>query len=55
MSPGFNTLISALQLSQNLDNPDWVIVDAAYNLTDPDWGRLEYEALHIPHAVFRRH
>lgn len=52
MSANFSLIIEAEELYRNLDNPDWVIVDCRFNLLDPGWGEKEYEALHIPNAVY---
>jgi len=39
-------------LAQRLADPDWVIFDCRYDLTDPMRGRAEYTASHIPGARF---
>lgn len=44
--------IRAEQLKQELDNPNLVLLDVRYRLSQPDWGRLEYAAGHIPGAQF---
>ncbi len=51
-SKEYSLIISAAELSRNLQNPDWVIVDCRFSLADPDWGETEYQALHIPGAVY---
>ena len=45
-------LISTNVLAEQLDNPDWVIVDCRFALNDTEKGRQEYEASHIPGAVY---
>src|SRR6266853_2026505 len=45
-------LVSAEILAQRLDDPDWVVFDCRYDLTDPGRGRAEYGASHIPGARF---
>jgi thiosulfate/3-mercaptopyruvate sulfurtransferase len=49
---GYRTIISAEELENNLDNPDWVIVDCSFYLDDTDKGRLDYLADHIPGALY---
>ena len=46
----FKTLVSTGVLAAHLDDP--VIVDCRFKLDDEDWGRREYEAGHIPEAVY---
>lgn len=48
----FATLISAEMLQQYRDDPDWVIVDCRFSLADTAVGRQQYEAGHIPGAVY---
>ena len=48
----FTTLISTDEMRENLEGPDWVIVDCRFSLADVDWGRREYLAAHIPGAVY---
>jgi thiosulfate/3-mercaptopyruvate sulfurtransferase len=48
----FTTLISATQLAQHLDDPNWIVLDCRHDLADPDAGRRAYEGGHIPHARF---
>jgi thiosulfate/3-mercaptopyruvate sulfurtransferase len=46
------TLISAANLLQNAQQPNWVIVDCRHDLADPGAGRAAYDAGHIPLARF---
>ena len=46
------TLISTDVLSEHLSDPAWLIVDSRYNLNDETWGGAQYEAGHVPGAVF---
>jgi thiosulfate/3-mercaptopyruvate sulfurtransferase len=46
------TLISTDVLAEHLVDSSWLIVDCRYNLNDEIWGRAQYEAAHIPGAVF---
>ncbi len=48
----FTTIISAAELAQHLDNPDWAVVDARFVLTNPNQGERDYRAGHIPGAVY---
>lgn len=48
----FSTLISAQELADNLDNPNWVVVDCRFALADTEQGRREYQAGHIAGAVY---
>lgn len=48
----FNTLINCEALAENIDNPDWVIVDCRYDLASPAAGRKAWLSGHIPGAVF---
>lgn len=48
----YTTLISTQELAAHLGNPDWVVFDCRFALTDPDGGRRAYEAGHIPGARY---
>jgi thiosulfate/3-mercaptopyruvate sulfurtransferase len=48
----YTTLIDAAALAAQLDNPDWVVVDARFVLREPDQGEAAYRAGHIPGAVY---
>ena len=48
----YTTLIETEDLHHNLNNPDWVIIDCRYDLTDLDKGKIAYTQSHIPGAVF---
>jgi thiosulfate/3-mercaptopyruvate sulfurtransferase len=48
----YNTLISTQELTDNLNNPDFVIVDCRFQLLDPSLGEKEYRLGHIPGAVY---
>lgn len=48
----FETLIDAATVAQHLDDPDWVIVDCRFDLSDTAAGRRSYEQSHIPGAVY---
>lgn len=48
----YNTLVSVNELRAQSNNPDWVIVDCRFDLSQPDQGRRDYLAAHIPGAVY---
>ncbi|MEN6570459.1 MAG: sulfurtransferase [Anaerolineaceae bacterium] len=48
----YDLIISAEDLLKHLNDPKFVIVDCRFNLAEPDWGAIEYQALHIPGAVY---
>lgn len=48
----YQTLIPVVELQQHLGNPDWAIVDCRFSLNDPEQGRRDYLAAHIPGAVY---
>ncbi|MEJ2750890.1 MAG: sulfurtransferase [Anaerolineae bacterium] len=48
----FTTLIDVENLVAHLADPDWVIVDGRFRLDDTAFGQREYEAGHIPGAVY---
>lgn len=48
----FTTTITVAELTNHLDDPDWVIVDSRFKLANPDQGRMDYESAHIPGAVY---
>ncbi len=48
----FTTLISSAEVAAHLDDPTWAIVDCRFSLTDPDKGRRDYLAAHIPGAIY---
>jgi thiosulfate/3-mercaptopyruvate sulfurtransferase len=48
----FTTLISAHELAQHVNDPNWLIVDARFDLAKPDSGEAAFRASHIPNAVY---
>ncbi|MCG8324484.1 MAG: sulfurtransferase [Thiotrichales bacterium] len=48
----YSTLISVSDLAQQLNDPDWVIVDCRYDLMQAAAGRTAYLENHIPGAVY---
>jgi len=47
-----NTLISTDELESRLGRPDLVICDVRHDLAKPGWGKAQYDAGHVPGAVF---
>ena len=45
-------LISAAELAGHLDDPQLLVVDCRSELTDHDWGRRQYDAGHVPGALY---
>lgn len=48
----FTTLVTTEQLAQHLDDPDWVVIDCRFTLTDTEAGRRAYAHGHIPGARY---
>jgi thiosulfate/3-mercaptopyruvate sulfurtransferase len=48
----YTTLITTAELATHLDDPDWVVVDCRFALTDPTAGPRKYAAGHIPGAIY---
>lgn len=48
----FTTLVSADQLAQHINDPEWVVFDCRFTLTDADSGHRAYLAGHIPGARY---
>lgn len=48
----YTTLISAADLAQHLDDPDFVIFDCRHELTNPEFGQKAYADSHLPGAHF---
>ena len=46
------TLIDCQTLAQQLNNPDWVIVDCCFDLMRPQAGREAYQSGHLPGSVY---
>ena len=45
-------LLSTEELARHLDDPDWIVVDARHELTNPETGPRVYAEGHIPGAYF---
>jgi len=48
----YKTLISTNDLVERLENPDWVIIDCRFALTNTEQGRRDYFEEHIPGALY---
>ena len=48
----FTTLVSTEQLAQHLDDPDWIVFDCRFTLTNTEAGRTAYQQGHIPGARY---
>jgi thiosulfate/3-mercaptopyruvate sulfurtransferase len=48
----YTTLIDTETLASHLDDPDWVIVDCRFTLSDTEAGRRAYAAGHLPGARY---
>lgn len=48
----YATLISAHELAQHIDDPDWVIFDCRHDLANRSFGRDAYARGHLPGAQF---
>jgi thiosulfate/3-mercaptopyruvate sulfurtransferase len=48
----YSTILSTDELAAIAEAPDTAVVDCRFTLDDPDWGAREYQAAHIPGAVY---
>ena len=48
----YTTIIDTETVQQNLDHPDWRIIDCRFSLADTEKGRLAYQASHLPNALY---
>ena len=48
----YTTLVSTEELNRHLDDPDWVVFDCRFTLTDPGAGKAAYDQGHIPGARY---
>ncbi|MDH5632939.1 MAG: sulfurtransferase [Gammaproteobacteria bacterium] len=48
----FTTLVSTSDLAAHLDDPDWVVIDCRFTLTDPGAGLRSFQEGHIPGARY---
>lgn len=45
-------IVDRLRLSSQLDNPQVVVVDCRFKLSDPNWGQEQYQQSHIKGAYY---
>ncbi len=45
-------LVSVDELAAHLDDPDWIVVDCRFDLTDPGSGRAAWRSGHVPGARY---
>ncbi len=50
--PWYSTLVSIEQVSEHLQDPDWILFDCRFDLTRPGWGLHDYQSGHIPGAIY---
>lgn len=48
----FSTLITAAELAERIDTPDWVVFDCRFDLADAAFGRRAYGVGHLPGAFY---
>jgi len=48
----FSTIISTEELAQHLNDPNWVVIDCRFTLTETEAGRAAYAQGHIPDARY---
>ena len=48
----YTTIIDTETVQQNLNHPDWRIIDCRFSLADIEKGRLAYQASHLPNALY---
>ncbi len=47
-----NTLVTTEDLARHLDDPNWIVFDCRFTLTDPEGGRQAYLKHHVPGAHY---
>lgn len=48
----FTTIVSTEQLAAHLNDPDWIVFDCRFTLTNVEAGKLAYQQAHIPGARY---
>ena len=48
----FSTVISGDRLVQHLTDPNWIVIDCRFVLSDPAAGERSYQQSHIPYALY---
>ncbi len=52
MTTIYRTLVTPETVARHLNDPDWVVVDCRFSLTDTEIGRRAYLEAHVPGAVY---
>jgi thiosulfate/3-mercaptopyruvate sulfurtransferase len=48
----YSLLVSTDELARHLHDDNWLIFDCRFDLAQPEWGFSDYQASHIPGAVY---
>lgn len=48
----WTTLVSTEVLAGHLEDANWLIFDCRFDLANPEWGFADYQASHIPGAIY---
>ncbi len=48
----FPLLVSTEELARHLHDENWLLFDCRFDLANPEWGFTDYQASHIPGAVY---
>ncbi|NOX42386.1 MAG: sulfurtransferase [Gammaproteobacteria bacterium] len=48
----FTTLISAKDLFAHINDPEWIVFDCRFTLTETEAGRYAYQQSHVPGAIY---
>lgn len=48
----YDTLVSTEVLAEHIGDPDWIICDCRFVLTNPEAGQTTYQESHLPGAVY---
>ena len=48
----YRTLVNATTLNENINNPNWIIIDCRFSLADSEAGCYAYRHDHLPNARY---
>ena len=48
----YTSIINVQDLAKHISDPNWVIVDCRFDLTDPEAAKLRYNNSHLPRAAY---
>lgn len=48
----YSSFVTTSQLARHLNDPLWIVIDCSHDLAQPEWGWANYQAEHIPGALF---